>query len=267
MKKMIRKAKKASKKEPKKIDLPVEIMNVTISGTQKSGVLKKIWLQRKEMLHVATVNPEFVMEARTNKRFSKSLKQCLTVADGWGIVWANKLQGESSKVQVDRISGAWLAEQIVSHAAENGEKVFLLGAASGIAEQAAANLSKIYPQLQIAWYSGAQTVKVEKNEEASMTIARINAFEPDYLLVAYSAPWSVLWIEDNRSYLRARVAMGVGGVFDEWAGAVKICPEWFDSMGLKWLWRLIVQPKRLPRIIRVIHFGFIVLFMRLKRIF
>jgi len=267
MKKVIKKAKKSSNKVPKKIDLPVEIMNVVISGTQKSGVLKKIWLQRKEMLHIATVNPEFVMEARTNKRFSQSLKQCLTVADGWGIVWASKLQGESSKVQVDRISGSWLSEQIVAHAAENDEKVFLLGAASGVAEQAAANLSKIYPQLQIAWYSGAQTVKVEKNEEASMTIARINAYEPDYLLVAYSAPWSVLWIEDNRPYLRARVAMGVGGVFDEWAGLVKLCPEWLDKMGLKWLWRLVAQPKRLPRIIRVVHFGFIVLFVRLKRIF
>ena len=267
MKKMIRKAKKTSKKVVKKIDLPVEIMNVVISGTQKSGVLKKIWLQRKEMLHIATVNPEFVMEAMVNNRFRETLKQCLTVADGWGIVWANKLQGESSKVQVDRISGTWLAEQIVAHAAENGEKVFLLGAASGIAERAAANLSKIYPQLQIAWYSGAQTVRVEKNEEASMTIARINAFEPDYLLVAYSAPWSVLWIEDNRPYLRARVAMGVGGVFDEWAGVVKLCPEWLDNLGLKWLWRMIVQPKRLPRIMRVVHFGLIVLFVRLKRIF
>lgn len=264
---MIRKAKKVSKKVAKKVDLPVEIMNVTISGTQKNGVLKKMWLQRKEMLHIATVNPEFVMEARTNNRFSQSLKQCLTVADGWGIVWANTLQGESSNAQVDRISGTWLAEQIIAHAAENDEKVFLLGAASGVAEQAATNLSKIYPQLQIAWYSGAQTVRVEKNEEASMTIARINAFEPDYLLVAYSAPWSVLWIEDNRPYLRARVAMGVGGVFDEWAGVVKLCPDWLDSMGLKWLWRLIAQPKRLPRILRVLHFGFIVLFVRLKRIF
>ena len=267
MKKVIKKAKKTNYKIPKKIDLPVEIMNVPISGTQKSGVLKKMWLQRKEMLHIATVNPEFVMEARSNKRFSESLKQCLTVADGWGIVWANKLQGESSKVQVDRISGTWLAEQIVAHAAENDEKVFLLGAASGVAEQAAANLSKIFPQLQIAWYSGAQTVKVEKNEEASMTIARINAFEPDYLLVAYGSPWQDIWIEDNRPYLRARVAMGVGGVFDEWAGLVKICPEWLDRVGGKWLFRLFTQPWRLPRVISVVQFGFLVLLVRLKRLF
>lgn len=226
------------------------------------------------MLHIATVNPEFVMEARDNVRFRESLKDCLTVADGWGIVWADKIlnhkfansQIESSS-KLERMSGTWLSEQIVSHAVENGEKVFLLGGQPGVAEQAASNLSKIYPQLQISWYSGAQTVKVEKNEEASMTIAKINAYEPDYLLVAYGSPWQDIWIEDNRPYLRTRVAMGVGGVLDEWAGRVRLCPDWIDNLGFKWLWRLVTQPWRLPRVMRVLRFGFIVLFVRLKRLF
>lgn len=259
--------KKLPEKSLKKTDLPVEIMNVAIHGTQINRVLKKIWLQRKEMLHIATVNPEFVMEAQSNARFRESLKNCLTVADGWGIVWASKIQSESNKVEVERISGTWLSDQIVAHAAENGEKVFLLGGQPGVAEQAAGNLSKNYPQLQISWYSGAQTVRVEKNEEASMTIAKINAYEPDYLLVAYGSPWQDIWIEDNRPYLRVRVAMGVGGVLDEWAGRVRLCPEWIDNLGFKWLWRLLTQPWRLPRVMRVLQFGFIVLLLRLKRLF
>lgn len=267
MKKTSKKLKKTSNRDNKKTDLPIEIMDVTITGTHIDRVLRKIWLQRKEMLHVATVNPEFVMEARENRRFRECLTNSLTVADGWGIVWASKLQGESSKVKVDRISGTWLAEQIVVHAAANGEKVFLLGAAPGVAELAANNLRKIYPQLQISWYSGAQTVRVEKNEEASMTIARINAYEPDYLLVAYGSPWQDMWIEDNRPYLRVRVAMGVGGVLDEWAGKVRLCPVIIDRLGFKWLWRLLTQPWRLPRVVRVFKFGIMVLLMRLKRLF
>lgn len=216
------------------------------------------------MLHVATVNPEFVMEAKENLKFRQSLENCLTVADGWGVVWALRLaQGKL----VERISGTWLSEQIVAHAAEKGEKIFLLGAGEGVAARAAANLTKKYPQLQISWYSGARTVKLEKNEEASMTIAKINAYEPDYLLVAYGSPWQDIWIEDNRPYLRARVAMGIGGVLDEWAGVVPNCPALLDRLGLKWLWRLIVQPSRLPRILRVLHFGCIVVLMRLKRVF
>lgn len=264
MKKMTRKQKKTSSKNIKKIDLPIEIMNVAITGTHINGLLRKIWLQRKEMLHIATVNPEFVMEARDNIRFRDSLKNCLTVADGHGIVWASRILGLPP---LERVSGTDLSSLIVRHAAENGEKVFLLGGQVGIAEQAADNLRKIYPQLQISWYSGAQTVKVEKNEEASMTIARINAYEPDYLLVAYGSPWQDIWIEDNRPYLRVRVAMGVGGVLDEWAGVVSLCPEWLDGVGGKWLWRLLTQPWRLPRIIRVFKFGIMVLWMRFKRVF
>lgn len=257
--------KKSGQNHTKKADTAVIIMNVAINGTQRSQVLKKIWLQRKEMLHVATVNPEFVMEARVNPRFQSVLQKCLTVADGWGVVWATQILGLKPGEKVERISGSVLAEEIVAHAAENGEKVFLLGAGAGVAERAARELSKKYPQLQISWYSGAQTVKLEKNEEASMTIAKINAYEPDYLLVAYGSPWQDIWIEDNRPYLRTRVAIGVGGVLDEWAGGVASPPAWVDQVGLKWAWRVIIQPWRLPRIGRVLWFGILVGWERLRR--
>lgn len=248
--------------DSKKIDTSVQILNVSINGTRIDRVLKKIWLQRKEMLHVATVNPEFVMEARTNDAFAKVLSNCLTVADGWGVVWANKLlnsQASNSYAgELERITGTQLSNMIVEHASQKGEKVFLLGGADGVAELAAKKLSKIYPQLQISWYSGAQTVRLEKNEEASMTIAKINAYEPDYLLVAYGSPWQDMWIEDNRKYLRVRVAIGVGGTLDEWAGVVALCPDWLDRIGLKWLYRLVIQPWRWRRIIEVLKFGWLV---------
>lgn len=75
----------------KKMDKSIQIFGVGIVGTQKREVLKKIWLQRREMLHVATVNPEYIMEARHNDLFKNVLSKCLTVADGWGVVWANKI--------------------------------------------------------------------------------------------------------------------------------------------------------------------------------
>lgn len=247
---------KRRKIDIKEIDESVQIMGITISGTHKSQVLRKIWLQRKEMLHVATVNSEYMMEARDNLKFREMLNKCLTVADGWGVVWASELK-------VERISGVELAEKIVEHAAEQGEKVFLLGAKMGVAEQATANLRKKYPQLRIAWYEGAKNVRLEKNEEASMTIAKINSFEPDYLFVAYGSPVQDIWIEDNRPYLRVRVAMGVGGVLDEWAGKVALCPVWIDRVGLKWAWRVVHEPWRWKRVVRVLQFGLLVLYHKL----
>lgn len=247
----------------KKSDKSIEILGLPIFGTHKSQVLAKIWLQRKEMLHVATVNPEFVMEARSNPRFGKSLEKCLTVADGHGIVWAHWILGGAYGKQIERISGVQLVDEILLHASKYREKVFLLGAGTGVAEKAAKAMSSKYPDLQIMWYSGAQTVKIEKNEEASMTIAKINGFEPDYLFVAYGSPWQDIWIEDNRRYLRTRVAMGVGGVLDEWAGVVKPCPAWIDQIGLKWVWRVATQPWRISRIIKVLKFGLLVLYYKL----
>jgi N-acetylglucosaminyldiphosphoundecaprenol N-acetyl-beta-D-mannosaminyltransferase len=263
----VKKAKKSAKKPYKsqvehaeKTDKSIEIMGVTIFGTHKNEVLRKIWLQRKELLHVATVNPEYIMEARVNPSFRQVLKKCLTVADGHGVVWATQILGKGS---VERISGIAIAEYILQHASQNGEKIFLLGGREGVAEQAALKMSKKYPGLQIFGYVGAKAVKTEQNEEASVTIAKINAISPDYLLVAYGSPYQDLWIEENRPYLRVRVAIGVGGALDEWAGVVKPSPEWIDSHGMKWVWRVLHEPWRMKRILRVLHFGLLVLYHKL----
>ncbi|PIR99067.1 hypothetical protein COT87_01455 [Candidatus Collierbacteria bacterium CG10_big_fil_rev_8_21_14_0_10_44_9] len=251
----------------KRTDSHVKIFDVVINGTRKSQVLSKIWLQRKEMLHVATVNPEYVMEARRNVEFRQVLSQCLTVADGYGVVWAMRILGNRGIEQegkgVERISGVELVNEILQHARGVGEKVFLLGGREGVAEKAAAEMSKKYPGLQIYSYSGARTVKVEKDEEAKMTIAKINGICPDYLLVAYGSPSQDLWIEKNRPYLRARVAMGVGGTLDEWAGLVVNCPTWLDKIGLKWAWRVAHEPWRWRRIFGVFQFGWLVLYHKL----
>ncbi|PIW07846.1 acetylglucosaminyldiphospho-UDP acetyl-beta-D-mannosaminyltransferase, partial [Candidatus Collierbacteria bacterium CG17_big_fil_post_rev_8_21_14_2_50_45_7] len=226
---MKKSAHKTQKVSDKKMDKSVQIFGVTIFGTQMRQVLSKVGLQRKGMLHVATVNPEYIMEARGNSQFREILAHCLTVADGHGVVWALRLaQGK----QIERISGVELAEEILKLADERGEKVFLLGAQTGIAEKAALEMASKYPHAHFMSYAGAQTVKVEKSEEASMTIAKINGFEPDYLLVAYGSPWQDIWIEENRPYLRVRVAMGVGGTLDEWAGVVANCPARMDKIGL-----------------------------------
>ncbi len=214
------------------------------------------------MLHVVTVNPEFVMEARGNERFRRVLTQAeLKVADGWGVVWG--VQWLTGK-KIERIAGHELVERVLERANEKEEKVFLLGAMPGVAEKAAERMREVYPGLKIAWYEGSRNIRRERREEMGLTLAKINAFEPDYLLVAYGSPWQDIWIEENRPYLRARVAIGVGGVLDEWAGVVRRCPRWLDRVGLKWLWRLVHQPWRWRRVMRVVGFGVMVVLVKLK---
>lgn len=246
---------------PNKIDHSVQILGVSITGTSRAQVLNLLAFQRKNLWHLATVNPEFVIQARSNPRFARDLDKCqLTVVDGWGIVWAAKILGLPN---LERVSGVEIVEWILGEANKKELKVFLLGARTGVAERAAKRIQIQYPHVRIAWYEGARTVAVEGKDEASMTIAKINAFEPDYLLVAYGSPWQDMWIEENRPYLRAKVAMGVGGTLDELAGVVATCPKWLDSLGLKWLFRLVVEPWRLRRQIGLIKFIGLVLYQRL----
>ena len=265
MKKMSNKTRlKQNSLSIKKVDESINLFGVSINSTQKSQLLKKIFVQRKNLLHVATVNPEYVMEARGNSRFREILAQTeIKVADGWGVVWAARILYDK---YIERVTGVELVKLLLERANSRGEKVFLLGSRPGVAEKAAEEMKKKYRDLKIAWYEGARTVKLEKSEEASMTIAKINAYEPDYLLVAYGSPWQDIWIEDNRPYLRARVAMGVGGTLDEWAGEVKQTPEWMDKVGLKWLHRLVTQPWRWKRIGRVLYFGILVMWKSIKDI-
>ena len=252
----------------KKVDPTIEILGTHILGTHKREVLAKLWLQRKELLHIATVNPEYIVERRDNPRFAEALSHCLTVADGWGVVWAHRiLDIGSGERELERITGGELVEEILHHADRYGEKVFLLGAKPGVAALAAEAMSKKYPGARLSWWEGARSVRLEQSEEASMTNAKINAEEPDYLLVAYGSPWQDIWIEDNRPYLRVRVAIGVGGVLDEWAGVQRPAPAWIDTLGGKWLWRLLHEPRRWRRILRVFWFAILVWWEKVKVLF
>lgn len=236
----------------KRIDSTVDIVGVGISGTDRQRVIRRLFLQRKNLLHVVTVNPEFVIEAKRNPKFDKALEDAdETVADGWGIVWAARILYSR---KIPRISGHLLVDKILKRSVKDGKKVFLLGAAPGVAELAADQMKRVFPGLNVGWYEGSTNVKEERRDEMGLTLAKINSFEPDFLLVAYGSPWQDLWIEENRAYLRAGVAIGIGGVLDEWAGLVRRAPRIIDLMGLKWLWRLILQPRRWRRQVSLLKF-------------
>ncbi|MBN1967050.1 MAG: WecB/TagA/CpsF family glycosyltransferase, partial [Anaerolineae bacterium] len=136
-----------------------------------------------------------------------------------------------------------------------GWRLFLLGAAPGVAERTAAVLECDYPGLQIAGtYAGSPA---PQEEEA--IIERVNASGADILFVAYGAPRQDDWIARNRERLNVRVAMGVGGSFDFIAGVVPRAPRWMQQIGLEWLFRLIRQPWRWRRMLRLPRFIWAVL--------
>ncbi|WP_448543118.1 WecB/TagA/CpsF family glycosyltransferase [Roseiflexus sp.] len=191
---------------------------------------------------IVTVNPEFVMEARRNRAFRRVLAAAdLATPDGFGIILAARWRGTPLR---GRVTGIDLTERIAAEAARRGWSLFLLGAAPGVAERAAAALQRANPGLRI---TGCYAGSPRPADEPPIR-ERIIAARPDVLLVAYGHPAQDLWIARNQPLLRVPVAIGVGGTFDELAGVVPRAPALMQRLGLKWLYRLIVQPWRWRRI-------------------
>jgi N-acetylglucosaminyldiphosphoundecaprenol N-acetyl-beta-D-mannosaminyltransferase len=195
---------------------------------------------------IATVNPEFVMAAQRNRAFRATLEAAtLAVPDGTGLLYAARWQGQPLRAKV---TGIDLTERLAAASAERGWRLFLLGAAPGVAEQAAAVLERRYPGVRIAGtWAGSP-----RPEDYPEIARRILAARPDIVLVAYGAPSQDLWIRRHGAALGFKLGIGVGGTFDDLAGIRPRAPTLLRRLGLEWLYRLIRHPSRWRRIITAV---------------
>ena len=204
---------------------------------------------------IITVNPEFVWAARKDAAFRATINQAaLVLADGMGIVWASRILGQPFP---ERVTGTDLLPLLAERCARRGYRLFLLGAAPGVAEAAARILQQRSPGLQIAGVYGGSPDDAEADE----ILGRIRAARPDVLAVAYGAPRQDLWIRQHAQALGAAgvgVAVGVGGAYDFIAGRVARAPRWMQRAGLEWLFRLLRQPRRAWRMRVLLPMGALV---------
>lgn len=226
----------------------IAILGIPIDNITEDEAVERIaaWIAGGGPHQICTVNPEFVMAAQKHSAFRRVLLAAdMLTPDGSGLLVIGRLRSTPFRA---RVTGIGLTERLAREAAQHGWRLFLLGAAPGIAERAAALLSARHPGLQIAGcFAGSP-----RSEDELDIRARIQAAAPDILLVAYGHPAQELWIARNQPLLRVPVAIGVGGTFDEIAGVVARTPTWLHRLGLKWLHRLIQQPQRWRRIVTAV---------------
>ncbi|WPL11022.1 MULTISPECIES: WecB/TagA/CpsF family glycosyltransferase [Thiorhodovibrio] len=171
----------------------------------------------------------------------------LVTADGMPVVWLARLLGTPLR---GRVTGADLVPALAAALARSGQSLYLLGGRGEVGQQAADKLVAEHPDLRIAGVHSpfVQTegeAMLLSDEEDAEIVARINAVEPDVLLIGFGNPKQEIWFHRNRHRLKAGVSIGIGGTFEFIVGRVARAPVWMQRTGLEWIWRISQDPKRL----------------------
>ena len=207
--------------------------------------------------YCVTPNSEILYDAIHSEPLAEIIRKAdLVLPDGSGVVLASKLLGTPLK---GKVAGVEFAEALARRLAESGGTLFLLGAKPGVAERAAEKLCELAPGLRIA---GTMDGYFKRDEDA---VRRVREAAPDVLYVCLGSPRQEQFIAANLENLGAKFMVGLGGSLDIFAGEAKRAPKIFIDLGLEWLYRLINQPSRIVRMMRLPKFLLAILKYRTRR--
>ena len=219
----------------------VDILGVEFDRVALLGATEEITrrLAAGRRTFVITANPEFVMLCRRDRDVAAIAATAdLVIPDGTGALIASRLLGDPLP---GRAPGRLLVERLAAVARESDLSLYLLGAAPGVADRAAAALVARHPGLRIA---GTH----DGDADSDGAVAAVAAARPDLLFVAFGMPKQERWIARNLEALPSvKLAVGIGGSLDYLAGAAKPPPGLIHTVGLEWLWRLVRDPRRWRR--------------------
>ena len=205
---------------------------------------------------VVTPNPEIVWDCKKNPDVMEAVNRAfLVLPDGIGIVLGAKILGRPLP---GKAGGCDFGLELCRRLGQEGKRLFLLGAKPGVAEKAAETLKAEAPGLVIAGCADGYF------SEDAPVVEKINAAAPDALFVCLGAPKQERWMAKNAPDLQVPLMAGIGGSLDVWAGAVKRAPDWWIRHNLEWLYRLIKEPRRIRRQIRLPLFLLAVIWQRIR---
>ena len=201
-------------------------------------------IHMKKKGYIVTPNPEIVYLTLDDPAFRSLINgAALVLPDGIGIIYAAKILG---KALFGRVTGIDFADLLMHRLAQEGLRLFLLGAKPGVAELAAENLQKKHPGLII---SGCKDGYFQDSQEAVDAINAAGGAE--VVFVCLGAPKQEHFMAEQLDKLDASLLCGLGGSLDVFAGTVKRAPAIFSKLGLEWFYRLYKEPWRFRRMLKL----------------
>lgn len=230
------------------LGMPVD--RLTMAETLK--LLESFVAERKPHL-VVTADAAGIVQAQSDPDWNAIFKSAdLKTPDSIGVIWAAKRKGKPIS---ERVSGVELVDRICALSADKGYRIYFLGAAPGVAELAAEKLRLKHPGCNIV---GARHGFFPADSD-TIVAQEVAAAKPDFLFVAMGIPRQEKFIRATQEIIKAPVAMGVGGSFDVFSGKTKRAPKLFQTIHLEWLWRLILNPKKIAKAKNLPKFAWLVL--------
>ena len=225
----------------------INFMNTQIDNITMDEALERMdeYVKNKANAYVVTPNVDHIVQLEKGGELVEIYDQAdLILTDGKPLVWISKLYGTPI---VEKISGSDLFPRLCELAAKRGYTMFFLGAAEGVADLAAKNLSKKFEGLQVVGTYSPPFGFENNPQELSHIKSMIIDSTPDILIVGLGCPKQEKFIYKYRRELKVPLSLGLGASLDFEAGNIKRAPKWMADHGLEWLYRLFQDPKRLAK--------------------
>ncbi len=197
--------------------------------------------------YILAVNPEKVFILRTNPFMREFFgKASLLIPDGIGVVKALRfLYG----ARVSRVPGADLMQNICAESVEKNYRLFLYGAGDEVNREACEILKQRHPGINIVGRADGYV------KDMKALVENINRSNAQILFVALGSPRQEEWIHEHLHELKTvRLCQGIGGTLDTITGKVARAPIFWQNLGLEWFYRLLKQPSRWKRQLKLLKF-------------
>lgn len=224
----------------------VNLLGILADRIERSALPE--WLENfvtsRQPHQIITANLHYIAIARKLPEFYRTIEGAdLVVCDGKPLQWAAKIQGNPIPA---RITGMDLVLATAHLSAKHGYRIYFLGAEPGVADRAARRLEELVPGVTIAGTYSPTLGAFDEAEDRHM-VEQILAAKPDALFVALGAPRQDEWIREHLEELGIPLCAGIGGVFNFLAGETRRAPDWIQTVGMEWAFRLTQEPGRLWR--------------------
>jgi N-acetylglucosaminyldiphosphoundecaprenol N-acetyl-beta-D-mannosaminyltransferase len=232
--------------------MQIELLKTKLNNMSLTDTLDKImnWLEKPEVSpqYMATFNLDYFQRIFKHDKFRTLIEKTdHQTVDGMPLIWIGLLAGIKIK---QRVTGSDIFPEIIKRISKTQHSIYIFGGEEHVNQLAVKKIKNQYPDLKIAGsdhsfiHINDFELESEKSNNSNI-LKKINEAQPDILFICLGSPKAEVWFFHNKDKLKIKVAIGVGASVDFIAGTKKRSPKWMQQFGLEWLYRLILEPKRL----------------------